>query len=60
MANGYRPVSDSWSAAEWAAAYERAAAYLAKDPRWVVGPAVVKMYLIGLRNAEALEADRAG
>ena len=59
--NGVRPASDDWSASAWLAAYEHAVAYLAKDPKWVVGPAVVRMYLTGWQKAEAREqADRAG
>ena len=47
--------TDGWSAMEWRAAYERAAAYLATDPKWVVGPAVVAMYRVGWQRARAGE-----
>ena len=49
--------TDQWSATEWRAAYERASAYLARDPKWVVGPAVVAMYRVGWQQAVAREAD---
>ena len=53
--------TDNWSAQEWLAAYERAAAYLATDRRWVVCPAVVAMYRVGWEQAVAREqAERAG
>lgn len=32
-----------WSLEEWTAYRDRAAAYLARDPGWIVGPAVVSM-----------------
>jgi hypothetical protein len=32
---------DSWTAEQWEELRDRAAAYLATDPGWIVGPAVV-------------------
>lgn len=54
--NGY--VSDGWSADQWEAARARAAAYLATDPKWIVGPAVVQMYKHGRDVALAREQGR--
>lgn len=47
---------ESWSAAEWQARAEHAAAYLATDPGWIVGPAVVRMYQRGAERARESEA----
>ena len=59
MASQYRlpAASEEWSSAEWEKRWARAAAYLATDPKWVVGPAVVAMYATGMLAAEARERD---
>lgn len=47
---------ESWSAAEWQAGADHAAAYLATDPAWIVGPAVVAMYQRRADQAREREA----
>lgn len=54
--NGY--VSDGWTSEQWEAARAKAAAYLASDPKWIVGPAVVQMYERGRDAARAREQGR--
>lgn len=52
----YRPVSDDWTADEWEQHRAHAAAYLATDPKWVVGPDMVAFYERGRDRARAAEA----
>lgn len=47
---------ESWTAAEWERRRARAAAYLATDPGWIVGPSVVTMYERGRDRARTREA----
>lgn len=44
---------EDWTAEDWEAHRARAAAYLAIDPGWIVGPAVVAMFEAGRDRARA-------